>query len=202
MLYYNNEEVRELAVGDTSISMPFVITKFSARVNSIYHDYTDTPFEDDINTQMGEDTLIYVQATGGLKSNILIDNLESWKDSVNTAINKAELIFQIDTIASDIHNFAPPLQLLFTVIDSTGTEYLPIDYVFSPFYYGGYLRADYTYRFNITQHMQEIIKGSIGNFGFFLTPANKNNEANRVVLKGSNSETGIKLVITYSKYSI
>ncbi len=202
VLYYSNEKVRELAAGDTSIVMPFVISKFSARVNSIEHDYSDTAFGDDINTQSATDTLIYIQATGGLKSKILIANLESWKDSVNTAINKAELIFQIDTVASDIHNFAPPRQLLFTVIDSTGAEYLPIDYVFNPAFYGGYLWNDYTYRFNITQHLQEIIKGSIGNFGFFLTPAYKNNEANRVVIKGSNSEPGIKLIITYSKYTI
>ena len=202
-LYYNNKEIRELSVnGDTSIVMPFVISKFSARVNSIEHDYTDTPFVGEINTQTTTDTLIYIQATGGLKSKILIDNLETWKDSVNTAINKAELIFEIDTVASDIHNFAPPIQLLFTVIDSTGVEFLPIDYVFNPAFYGGYLWNDYTYRFNITQHLQEIINGSIGNFGFFLTPAYKNNQANRVVIKGSDSEPGIKLIITYSKYTI
>jgi len=202
-LYYNNQKVRDLATnGDTSIVMPFVISKFSARVNRIEHDYSNTIFGDDINTHTTEDTLIYIQATGGLKSKILIENLESWKDSVNIAINKAELIFEIDTIASDIHNFAPPNQLLFTVIDSTGAEYLPIDYVFSPTFYGGYLWKDYTYRFNITQHLQEIIKGSIGNFGFFLTPAYKNNQANRVVIKGSNSKPGIKLIITYSKYTI
>ena len=100
-VYYNNEEIRDLAVnGDTSIIMPFVITNFSARVNSIEHDYTNTAFGDNINTQTTGDTLIYIQATGGLKSKILIDNLESWKDSVNIAINKAELIFEIDTIAS------------------------------------------------------------------------------------------------------
>ncbi len=200
LLYYNNAELRDIALEDSSLSMPFVITQFSARVNSIEHDYTDTPFGGGINTRNNEDSLIYVQATGGLKSNILIENLAGWKDSVNTAINKAELIFQIDTIASDVHRFMPPLQLLFTVIDSTGTEFLPIDYVFSPDFYGGYLRNDYTYHFNITQHLQEIINGNIGNFGFFLTPANKNNEANRVVLKGARSETGIKLLITYSKY--
>ncbi len=203
VLYYNNQEIRDLAInGDSSIVMPFVISKFSARVNSIEHDYSDTPFVDDINTQSTKDTLIYIQATGGLKSNILIANLETWKDSVNIAINKAELIFEVDTIASDIHNFAPPTQLLFTVIDSTGAEYLPIDYVFSPTFYGGYLWNDYTYRFNITQHLQEIIRGSIGNFGFFLTPAHKNNQANRVVIKGSNSAVGVKLIITYSKYNI
>ncbi len=202
-LYYNNQEIRDLAVnGDTSIVMPFVISKFSARVNSIEHDYSNTPFAGEINTQTATDTLIYIQATGGLKSKILIANLESWKDSVNTAINKAELIFEIDTVASDIHNFAPPTQLLFTIIDSTGAEYLPIDYVFNPAFYGGYLWNDYTYRFNITQHLQEIIRGSIGNFGFFLTPAYKNNEANRVVIKGSDSGAGIKLIITYSKYTI
>jgi hypothetical protein len=48
--------------------------------------------------------------------------------------------------------------------------------------------------------MQQIIDGEAENHGFFLTTARKNSEANRVVLKGSNSETGIKLVITYSKF--
>lgn len=200
-VYYSNDEVRDISQ-DSSLVMPFVISKYSARVNSIKHDYTGTPFEQDINAQYTEDTLFYVQPTGGLKGKILIDNLESWRDSVNTAINKAELVFQIDTIASDVHNFMPPTQLLFTVVDSIGREYLPIDYVFSPSYYGGRLYSDYTYRFNITQHLQEIIKGSVGNFGFFLTPANKNSEANRVVLKGSNSETGVKLIITYAKYNL
>lgn len=197
VVYYNNEEIR-----DSSLVMPYVISKFSARVNSIEHDYSGTAFENDLNKQSTEDTLFYVQATGGLKGNILIDGLESWGDSINTAIHKAELVFQIDTVASDIYNFPPPIQLLFTVVDDTGVEYLPIDYVFSPSYYGGYLWSDYTYRFNITQHLQEIIKGSIGNFGFFLTPANKNNQANRVVLKGANSDTGVQLIITYSKYNI
>ncbi|NOR74963.1 MAG: DUF4270 family protein [Draconibacterium sp.] len=200
-VYYNNEEIREISA-DSSLVMPYVISQNSARVNSIYHDYSVTSFGDDINIESIEDTLIYVQATGGLKSKILIENLESWKDSVNIAINKAELIFEIDTIASDIHNFAMPFQLLFTVIDSTGNEYLPIDYVFNPSFYGGYLWEDFTYRFNITQHLQEIINGDIGNFGFFLTPAYKNNEAKRVVIKGSESETGIKLIITYTKYNI
>lgn len=200
-VYYSNEELREISQ-DSSLVMPFVISKYSARINSIEHDYSGTPFEPDLNIQSTDDTLIYVQPTGGLKAHVLIGGLESWRDSVNTAINKAQLVFQIDTIASDIHNFAPPSQLLFTVVDSTGREYLPIDYVFSPSYYGGNLQSDYTYRFNITQHLQEIIKGSIGNYGFFLTPANKNDEANRVILKGSNSETGVKLVITYAKYNL
>lgn len=200
VIYYNNDENIAAEVPDTLL-MPFIISEYSARVNSMNHDYSGTPFEANLNSEVGDDSLIYIQATGGLKSRILIDDVFSWKDSLNIAINKAELIFQVDTIASDIENFAPPSQLLFTVVDEEGTEFLPIDYVFSPDFYGGYLWEDYTYRFNITQHLQQIIEGKADNFGFFLTPAQKNNEANRVILKGSNSSTGVKLVITYSKFS-
>jgi hypothetical protein len=198
-VYYNNDENKAEDVPDTLLN-PYVITRFSARVNSIEHDYSGTPFEANLNVDSGNDSLIYVQATGGLKSKIYIDGLTSWKDSLNIGINKAELVFQVDTIASEVEKYRPPLQLLFTVLDEEGTEFLPSDYSFSSAYYGGRLRSDYTYRFNITQHMQQIIDGVAENHGFFLTTARKNSEASRVVLKGSNSQTGIKLVITYSKF--
>ena len=200
-LFYHNDSIKSVAGGDSALLMPYIISNYSARVNNIEHDYTETPFYQNLNSETNQDSLIYLQATGGLKTRILIDGLSSWSDSVNTAINKAELIFQIDTIASQVHKFPPPTQMLFTVVDSTGKEFLPKDYVFSPSFYGGGLRSDYTYHFNITQHLQEIIDGKTGNFGFFLTPAQKNNQANRVVIKGSTSKTGIKLVITYSIYS-
>jgi len=201
VLYYDNEENSNSTEPDTMF-LPLLVSEFSARVNSIEHDYSNTAFEEYLDSEEEEDSLVYIQATGGLKSRILIDDLETWKDSINTAINKAELIFEVDTIASDIENFFPPTQLLFTVVDEDGNEFLPIDYVFDPDYYGGALREDFTYRFNITQHLQEIINESADNFGFYLTPANKNNEASRVVLKGSKSNAGVKLVITYSKFTI
>ena len=200
VLYYNNDENMAEEEPDT-LYTAFLVSDFSARVNSISHDYSNTAFEENLDSEVSEDSLIYIQSTGGLKSRILIKDLLSWKDSVNTAINRAELIFEIDTLASDVSNYPPPSQLLFTVVDSVGNEFLPIDYVFDPNYYDGSLGEDYTYRFNITQHLQQIIDGSADNYGFFLTPANKNNEANRVVLKGARSETGIKLVITYSKFN-
>jgi len=201
VLFYSNDSIKSVAGGDSSLIMPYIISKYSARVNNITHDYSQAPFYNHLNSEAVEDSLIYVQATGGLKSRVLIDALSSWRDSVNIAINKAELIFQIDTVASEIHKYPPPLQMLFTVVDSTGREFLPKDYVFSPSFYGGALFSDYTYHFNITQHMQEIIVGNVKNYGFYLTPAQKNNEANRIVLKGSKSQTGIKLIVTYAKYS-
>lgn len=199
-VFYNNEENRNADEPDTLL-MPYVITPFSARVNSISHDYTGTPFYEELNSENNPDSLIYVQATGGLKARVFIEDLSLWKDSVNTAINKAELVFQIDTIASEVDKYPPPRQLLFTVVGETGEEFLPADYGFSPAFYGGVLnREDYTYRFNITQHMQQIIEGDAENYGFFLTTARKSSEAHRVVIKGSESKTGIKLIVTYTKF--
>ena len=60
---------------------------------------------------------------------------------------------------------------------------------------------DYTYRFNITQHLQLLIEEEAKYYGFYLTPAIKESEANRVILKGSKSSTGIKLGITYTKFT-
>jgi len=201
VLFYSNDSAKSVAGGDTSLIMPYIISTYSARVNNIQHDYSETPFYQNLNSETVQDSLIYVQSTGGLKTRILIEELSSWRDSVNIAINKAELIFQIDTVASQVHKFPPPLQMLFTVVDSLGKEFLPKDYVFNPSFYGGGLRKDYTYHFNITQHVQEVIDGNAKNLGFYLTPAQKNNQANRVVLKGSTSKTGIKLIITYSIYT-
>nr|WP_262921353.1 DUF4270 domain-containing protein [Maribellus maritimus] len=201
LVYYNNEEIRNITT-DTLLSMPYIVTEFSARVNHIEHDYSGTPFFGSLsNPGMVEDSLIYIQTTGGLESKIDIDNLSLWRDSVNTAINRAELVFQVDTTVSDLENYPAPSQLLLTYIDSTGQEFLPKDYSFSPAFYGGVLDTlDYTYRFNVTQHLQQIIDGEVGNLGFNLTTATKNSEAKRVVLKGSTSETGIQLIITYSKF--
>lgn len=206
-VYYNNDKNRMDAEPDT-LMMPYVISEFSARVNRFTHDYSGTAFLNMLNNENSEDSLIYVQATGGLQSKIYIDNLISWRDSavvrnndtISFGINKAELVFQIDTVISDVKKYPPPSQLLFTVINDEGGEYLPVDYVFSPAFYGGFLQKDYTYRFNVTQHIQQIIEGKANNNGFYLTTARKNSEANRVVLKGSESITGVKLIVTYSKF--
>lgn len=196
VVFYNNDENTEADTLYTS----FIITDNSARVNSISHDYSGTPFEPNLNQQVVQDENIYVQPTGGLKTLVLIENLESWRDSLNIGINKAELVFQTDTIASDIENFAPPSQLLFTFIDDEGNEKIPLDYYFSPNFYGGYLYSNYQYRFNITQHLQAIIDGEVENNGFYLSTGRRTPSPNRVILESPTKGSGIKLYVTYSKF--
>ncbi len=192
VLYYHNDT-------DTLASNAYFVTDFSARVNTYRHDYSSTAFYQQLNKEITVDSLIYVQSTGGLKSKIYIPGLENWRDSLNIAINKAELVFQVDTTLSDYKNYPLPSQLFLTFIDDNGQERLPSDYSFYPVYYGGFLLSDFTYRFNITQHMQGIIKNRINNNGFYLTTVYKNNQMRRAVLKGANSDHGIRFVVTYSK---
>ena len=206
VVYYNNDENKADTTPDT-LNMAYYITQFSARVNSISHDYSSAPFHSNLNSETIKDSLIYVQPLGGLESKIEIDNLASWKDSVvvvgndtvRYGINKAELVFQVDTAISNISKFPPPKQMFFAYIDSTNQRFLPVDYSFNPNFYGGTLASDYTYRFNITQHFQQIINGNVENHGFYLTPVNRNSQANRVVIKGGTSNTGIRLIITYTE---
>nr|WP_319998080.1 DUF4270 domain-containing protein [uncultured Draconibacterium sp.] len=209
-IYYNNDENKDLKDEEKpdTLFMRYNVTKFSACVSEFKHDYTGAPFLGSLDQEDEESDLIYVQPTGGLKSRITIADLESWKDSTNMGINKAEIIFHVDTVASDIHNYPPPGQLLFTFVAPDGEEYRPTDYFFNPAYYGGVLdTSDYTYRFNITQHMQQIIDypdpadedNYVGNQGFYLTTGRRADMANRVVLKGA-KQGGVDMRITYSKF--
>ncbi len=211
-IYYKNEESLNKEDPDTLpnglLTSGLYITEYSARVSNITHNYAGTAFANDLDQQIEQENNIYIQPTGGLKSRVWIGGLSGWRDSVNVSINKAELVFQVDTIASDITNYPPPANLTLTFVDKDGEERLPIDYFFSPYFYDGSLdTADYTYHFNITQHVQRVINVTdpeddnyVGNQGFYLTTGQRANDAKRVVLEGTKRENGVKFVITYSEY--
>jgi len=118
------------------------------------------------------------------------------------------LVFQIDTVASDIENYPPPSSLILTFVDKDGKERLPVDYYFSPYFYDGSLNTDdYTYHFNITQHVQRVInvldpedENYVGNQGFYLTTGQKADDAKRVILEGTKRNEGVKFIVTYSEY--
>jgi len=197
-LYYHTAE-------DT-LKNTYKINSKSARVSRFAHDYSNTVFYANLDKTENQDSLLYLQTTGGLRTKIIIPNLGAWVDSTNFAINKAEIIFQVDTIASDLNQFLPPEQLVFSAIgvDSLGneTKYLPKDFEFSQYYYNGiYNSTDNTYRFNIANHMQQVIEGVANkdNLGFYLATSQPSSTFKRVVLKGPGSKAGIKLEVTYTK---
>ena len=183
-----------------SLAYIYNINSSCARVSRFAHDYSKTAFAAHLDKTDVQDSLIYLQTTGGLRSKILIPNLGTWGDSTKFAINRAELIFQIDSTITDLTKFVPAEQLVLTAIDKDGKEYFPSDLAFSSLYYGGtYNSKDKTYRFNIAKHMQEVIEKKKENYGFYLSTAFRSATFRRIVLKGATSKTGIKLEIAYSK---
>ena len=188
----------------------------ASRVSRFVHNYSTTAFAANLDKEEIQDSLIYVQTTGGIRSKIYIRDLGTWAklipemannpDTAYLTINKAELIFKLDTTMSQPRLYRPSEQLVLSVIGKTESDrdtiYLPSDHSFSAAYYGGtYNIKDRTYRFNIAQHIQDVIDKKEGkeNNGFYLETAYKNSTSRRVVLKGATSKTGIRLEITYSK---
>ena len=199
VLHFHNSET-------DSLTYSYRVSKNAARVSRFTHDYSNTAFAANLDKLDGQDSLIYLQTTGGLRTKILIPDLGTWKDSTDFAINKAELIFTLEPELSDTTKYPPAEQLVLSAIgvDKEGKEikYLPSDFTFSQAYYGGvYNHKDKTYRFNIANHLQEVIDGKKGkeNMGFYLSTSLPSSTFGRVVLKGATSKTGIKLDIAYSK---
>ena len=117
------------------------------------------------------------------------------------------LIFQVDTVLTDttyLKVLSPPSNVILSAIAQDGSLYFPSDLAFSQAYFGGYYYSkDKTYRFNIAKHLQEMIDGQTNkrkrNLGFYLSTADRNAIFRRVILKGTTSQTGIRLKITYSQ---
>ncbi len=191
-----------------SLQFVYRINANSARISSFRHDYSTTEFADQlVEHPESPDSLIYLQTMGGLRAKIDIPTLDNWRDSVsgdsNIIINKAALVFQVDTVASDYRQYRIPAGLILTGIDKIDEkekEYLPADFSLSSSLYGGrYNPTSATYTFNITHHLQNLIDGELENYGFYLGPSFRNERARRVVLKGASSHVGIRLEVTYTK---
>jgi len=200
LLYYHDSK------SDTIHDFSYYVTPNSANVSSYFHDYTSAGFKPSLDSPTISDTLIYIQPTGGIKSKISIPSLSAWKDSGNYLINSAILTFHVDTTTSKYKKYSIPdkLYLILPKKDADGNDVFPADKVISSSYYGGFYDATTdTYSFNVTQHLQQLVNGAIpvNSKEFYLVHSDRNNTAQRVVLKGYGSKKAApKLNVTYTRY--
>ena len=194
VVYYHNSK-------NDSLAYAYNISANSAGVPGYTHDYSTTPFYANLNKETGNDTLVFLQPTGGTKVKINIPGISTWKDSTNFIINKATLTFHIDTLMTDMRRYEIPFQLFLKIVDSDGKEKFPFDAQLSLSYYGGFYDSrNQTYSFNVTQHLQQVIKGEKPNNGFYLVPSERNTSPKRVVLKSHNSSRPVELNMVYTRY--
>jgi len=205
--YHDTTIVNDTTITETNKTLYFNINQFAARINHFRHDYSNAVFYPEIE-QGYEDTLLYLQPTGGTYVELSIPDFEEINedqnlifsgDTLNAVLSKTELIFPVDTVATDYQNYPLPSRIILTYIDENGENVLPIDYAISDSYYSGYLNSNYEYRFNITNHFEQLINEEIDVQHYVLTTAEKNSSGLRVVLKGPGSSNPVRLEISYSK---
>lgn len=210
-LYYHNNKDTVKAAKD---AFPYAITNNSAIVSMFKHDYTQVErFNKFLNKDV-QDTVIFIQPTGGLRSKILIDDLDNWKGKSDFKIDKASITFYVDTTLTGyskkagVNSRALPGLLKLEYIDESGNAKPLADSERSSAYTGGTYTMHSNdagkldrieYEFRITHHLQKIINGEIKNQGFYLSNPSPAYSYNGVVLKGAESSRGIKVKVLYSK---
>ncbi|HTA27433.1 MAG TPA: DUF4270 family protein [Bacteroidia bacterium] len=184
----------------------YVLTGYFTHVD---HNYSTAAFaseppigkKDSINGN----NLVYVQSMGGVVGRINFPNFyKNWSKLGPVIVNKAEVDMTVD-IQDCPNPFVPPANLILGGTDKYGNPYnLPDENAITQLFGGAYDPFNYTYTFNITDYMQNIIQNKDTDRGLFIVPANGPITANRVVLYGAQhgaaipSANRMKLIMYYS----
>lgn len=196
-IYYKNSEADSL-----SVLFPFDGVKTNYFKNT--YPESSQAYNAIINPDTTNgDAFTFVKGFTALRTMIKLPTLTNLQD---VSINKAELIFTATT--DDGRFFNAPPKLILLPQDSTGhnsyyfalysEEYFSsiVDDNFGGTDIGGTIvesvseetgRTIYQYKFIITRHVQEILEGSIDNYGFALSCIPGNRIPNAVTLGGINS---------------
>ncbi len=191
VLYYHDSEGNH--------EFEFGINSNCQRINVFEHDYTGT----NIINPIQNDSVLYIQGMGGVKGKLTFPFINTIRDLGDIAINKAELLLNIETNEPTINNFDVPAQMTLRAINNNGTiSLLPDDPIFNEDnnYFNGYYDSNTkTYKINITRYFQYLLAGNYSDKGLYLFPYDKRITANRVVLAGAGHSNKIKLLLTYTK---
>jgi hypothetical protein len=196
-IYYHNNT-------NDSLQFNLDINTSSARVNHFDHIYSGI-IQQALASSLVSDSLLYIQSGAGTKVKVTFPTLLDLP--TNIAINKAELIVTkwndpngYDTI------FPIPSFIYVSKINAAGA-----DESFSALDNNG-LATDNTqtengtnytrYTFNITQHMQSVVKRSYPNNGFHISLSSAA-KSDRLILSNfkSDNKFRIRLKLTFTKLS-
>jgi hypothetical protein len=198
VLYYKNTK--------NTNKLTYGFLKGAVRVTSYKHNYSGTPIETALqNTELGQ-KITYVQGMGGVSTRIRIPDFTKVADLAPVAINKAELIIPaIDNSVEESTLF--PKRLAIMAINSSG-KYSNIEYLYGQTFLDGIYDANKNiYTFNLTLHLQNLVKSkllgsTIENTDFIVVvdgyKTGFTNSISRVPLDFS-ADKGAKFVVTYSK---
>ncbi len=193
-MYYTN-------ITEDTLSYDYIINQGAARVNIYDHDHTETDFYDNLNQSEIEDSVVYVQGLGGLMTKVVLEDLETWRDSVPVAVNSAKLILKPEKLDETIADFPVPQNLAIYYYNEEG-EFSPVvDFFLGSSYFGGRYDDEHNrYVINITSFVQYFITGEIKTNELYILVRDYKTNPGRVVLKGVDHSDPIKLEIKYNRF--
>jgi hypothetical protein len=205
-LYYHNPQ-NNTSNGQFDILM----SGGCAKTNFFKHDYTNSIAGKALSSTAASDSIIYVQAMAGLRTQISLPYLPP-----NILINKAEIsITQVLDPTTEDTAFHVPNQM-FVLADSAQNDQLTADLlVDAPLSYGG-LKTSFvnsrgqtlvTYTFSCTDVLQQMV-AKLKNYNrqksypaLYLITATSTDVADRIIAGGGNAgkATKMKLTLIYNK---
>jgi len=163
------------STSDSLINQKFSFTGSTAtRYNTVKFSPIQTlknQFQDSI---LGA-TNLYLKGMGMTKLKVQIPFLVNHSDSFKIAVNRAELVLNIDPGFVSAGRYLTPPKLLLLSIDSIGRESYAQDLLSSTDYSrfdGAYDEANNRYVFNLAREAQLIFSGKKKNRGFYVVMAN------------------------------
>lgn len=128
-----------------------------------------------LQAQFADSTLgstdLYIKGMGVSKLKVEIPFLKNYTDSFKVAVNRAELIFNVDPLLTSTGNYLTPPKLILLSIDSIGRETFVRDVLNTTDYVrfnGAYDADNNRYVFDIAREAQAIFNGQKANRGFYL----------------------------------
>ena len=201
-VYYHND-------AHDTLEYKLVLNENCARFNTFDH-YKYASASSALKQQLLGDTVLgnnslYLQAMSGTKIRLKFPKAVDSTYFDNTplkkiAINKAELVIEVDPTTIDVLD--PPSILSLVVINKDGTySFLP-DVAYGEAYFGGsYSSTTHEYRFNISKYLQNsLLNGSFNDKGLFIVVSGSAVKGNRAFIKGPLSvEDNMRLEVIYTK---
>lgn len=194
-LYYHDDNTTthtDLVIGNSSV-------RYST--GTFDHAAAPTPGVPDAlaDSSLGQQE-IYVQALGGMRSELRFPYLDRYAGTSLKAIAQAILVVPISE--PYYPSYVPPAQLFVFRKGDNGEELLVPDQISGQGNVGGVFDATkQEYRFNLTRWVQGVINGTYANTGLALVPGNSGISVNRATLAGPAHATApMKLLLTFTTY--
>ncbi len=200
-IYYHNDV-------DT-LGFKFNITQASARFNN-YNHFGFVNGDPSLLGQLSGDTTLgqqklFLQPLGGAEIDFQIPNLKALNSDFAVVIHRAELFIPVDKNDVSAETYPKPVKLWLLGKDENGDNVNLLDYTLcanttneGKYYNGTYDETTGCYRFIITRHVQQVITGGEGNYGYSLLVRGSAIVGNRVVLCGPENASKLRLEVSYT----